>query len=38
VYATNTVDINVSGSGSVEYGGGAKASIRSSGSGSVREY
>jgi hypothetical protein len=35
VYATNTLNISIAGSGSVLYGGGATPTVRSSGSGSV---
>jgi hypothetical protein len=37
VMATDTIDITIAGSGSVTYGGGAKATIQSTGSGRVRQ-
>lgn len=38
LYVTNTLDAEVSGSGSVRYGGGARATVRTTGSGSVSTY
>jgi hypothetical protein len=38
IYATDTVNISIAGSGSVLYGGGARATVRSSGSGTAKEY
>jgi hypothetical protein len=38
VYATTTLNISISGSGSVLYGGGAKPTVHSSGSGGVGQF
>ncbi len=38
IFATDTVNIDIAGSGSVSYGGGAKAFLHASGSGTVTEY
>ena len=38
VNATDIIAITLSGSGNVQYGGGAKATIRSSGSGTIQQY